>query len=432
MIGIRARSKELAFIVDVDPNIPKVLVGDDVRLNQVIINLLTNAVKYTQVGEITLKITGKREKNKELLTVSVKDTGNGIKEEDIPKLFSEFERIEEERNRHIEGTGLGLNIVNQLLSLMNSKLNVESQYGIGSNFYFTVEQGIASVENIGEFNLEIVEDSKEDKQYEVSFTAPNARVLVVDDNNMNRKVFMTLLKDNQIQIDEADRGTKCLELVKNNKYDIIFMDHMMPELDGIETLHRLKAEDNLCKDVPVIILTANAVEGYEENYLKEGFVAYLSKPVEPEKLEDTILKYLPKDVVKMNSDDDEDEENKEEENSIDLPVIEDFDWNESVQYLMSADVIKEIAILFREEIDEIIEVLVTNSMDLSDAANIDAYRIKAHSTKSSLKSLGNLRVSEIAKECEFAARDKDISKITELTPVLIEELMTIEERLKVL
>lgn len=296
----RVEKKGLDFMVKVDSKLPSKLYGDDIRIREIITNLLSNAVKYTHMGKVLLAVNGKAEGDKLQLCVRVQDTGIGIKEEDIDKLFMPFERIEEARNRHIEGTGLGMNIVNRLLMLMGSSLQVRSEYGKGSTFSFTVEQGIADATPIGDLEAQFKRlDTR--KAYHASFHAPNAKVLVVDDNAVNRKVFCGLLKETKIQVDEAVGGMECLEKTRKKRYDLLFLDHMMPGIDGIETFRRMKEDpENLCRDIPVVVLTANAISGAREGYLEAGFTDFLSKPIDAEKLEKMIARLLPEKLVEVN------------------------------------------------------------------------------------------------------------------------------------
>ncbi|MCR4716970.1 MAG: response regulator [Lachnospiraceae bacterium] len=285
MIAPKAEAKKLRFNLNVENDLPSVLHGDDVRIRQVLVNLLTNAVKYTEKGEVSLTV--KRELSEDGVNIffSVKDTGIGIAKENIDKLFLKFVRIDESRNRNIEGTGLGINIVTMLLDLMGSELKVESEYGKGSNFYFTIKQGIVDARPVGNINKRREKAAKNFK-YKVKYKIPDVRLLVVDDNAMNRKVFTSLLKAFECKIDEAENGEIALNLVKEYRYDIIFMDHMMPGKDGVETFHEMrKLEGSLNNDTPVVILTANAVSGARESYMAEGFDDFLSKPINPEKLE---------------------------------------------------------------------------------------------------------------------------------------------------
>ena len=260
---------------------------------------MTNAVKYTEKGGVTLTVTFKNISDDEiLLCVSVKDTGIGIKPEDIKKLFSAFERIEEKRNRTIEGTGLGMNITQRLLDMMNSSLQVKSVYGEGSEFSFELAQKVINPHPIGNFAENFRHSLAQHKKYKEKFTAPDARILVVDDTVMNLTVVKGLLKQTKVRIDTAESGYECLKLVTQKVYDIIFLDHRMPGIDGIETLKRMKTlEGNLNIDTPVISLTANAISGARQIYLDAGFQDYLTKPIDSAKLETMMIDYLPKDKV---------------------------------------------------------------------------------------------------------------------------------------
>ncbi len=301
MIKARAEAKNLKILFEINQQTPKKLHGDEVRIKQVITNILTNAVKYTKKGSVTLCIDYEdlaEEPGYMMLNVSVKDTGIGIKQEDMAKLFAEYERIEEKRNRNVEGTGLGMSITQRLLELMGSELKVESTYGVGSNFFFSLKQKVVAREPLGDFESAYQEMLKKHKQYKEKFRAPEAEVLVVDDNSMNILVFRNLLKQTQMKIDTADSGVNALALTMKKKYDIIFLDHMMPGKDGIETLQELKQEKmNLNLDTPVICLTANAISGVKEEYLEAGFDDYLCKPVDPGKLEEMLISYLPKEKI---------------------------------------------------------------------------------------------------------------------------------------
>lgn len=298
MMSVKAKEKKLALRMVVDENIPSVLVGDDVRLKQILVNILSNAVKYTSKGGIILNVTGDIEGDEVTLHCSVKDTGIGIKAENLPHIFDAFERINVGKNRYIEGTGLGLNITSKFLELMGSQLKVESTYGEGSCFYFDLKQGIADKTPVGNFQKRSAKKNVEFK-YKVEFTAPDAKVLVVDDSKVNLKVFTNLLKDTKMQITTALSGRECIRLVKDNRYDLIFLDHMMPEMDGVETLHHLKnMVVNSSSDAPIVMLTANASEGAKEQYIQEGFDEFLSKPIDSVALEQMICKMLPEKLVK--------------------------------------------------------------------------------------------------------------------------------------
>ena len=295
MIDVSARQKNLEFKVEVDETLPISYRGDDIRIRQVLINLLTNGVKYTENGYVCLRVTGEVDGDEAVLKFSVKDTGYGIPKEHMKTIFSRFDRIEDEKNHRIEGSGLGLSLSERLLELMGSRIQVESKVGEGSEFYFELRQPILDKTPVGPLKDRV--DEQEKKTYTVGFIAPTAHILVVDDNDMNRKVFVNLLKKTKIQVMEASCGRECLELVERNHYDLIFLDHMMPEMDGIETLHRMAGmEKSLCKDTPMIMLTANAISGAREKYLAEGFKDFLAKPIFPEQLEEMIQHYLPEKI----------------------------------------------------------------------------------------------------------------------------------------
>ncbi len=301
----RAKARNLELILDIDPNLPCRLFGDDIRISQIIMNLLTNAVKYTEKGSVTFTVRdGGRLADDMDLFVSVKDTGIGIREEDMDKLFKSFERIEEERNRNIEGTGLGMAIVTGLLSMMGSKLDVKSVYGEGSEFSFVLHQRIMDSTPIGNYEERLRESAAHEKKG-TRLRVTDARILVVDDNEMNLKVAANLMKLNGIVPDLAFSGAEAIEMISKKAYDIVFLDHMMPKMDGIETLKELKNRNILPKGTKVIALTANAIVGAKETYLAAGFTDYLSKPIELPKMDALFVKYLPKEMVEYVSEENE-------------------------------------------------------------------------------------------------------------------------------
>ncbi len=301
MIWVKAREKGLEFKLHVDPSIPSMLCGDEVRIKQILINLLNNAVKYTSEGSVTLSVRCERlDVNRVRVSYSVEDTGQGVRKENIPYIFNAFRRVDEEKNRYIEGTGLGLSIVHQLVSLMGGEISVNSVYTKGSTFLVMLEQDIVDDHELGTFTLASRAKIHEGEQYHQSFEAPEARLLVVDDNEMNLKVVRKLLSDTKVQIDTALSGAECLKLTQYQHYDAILMDHLMPEMDGIECLHALRVQPaGLCQNVPVIALTANAGSNNQLLYRKEGFSGYLAKPVSGALLEAAVLSILPKELVKI-------------------------------------------------------------------------------------------------------------------------------------
>lgn len=424
MISIRAKDKELELVFDVADDIPAEYYGDDIRIRQVLVNLLTNAVKYTTRGTVTLTLTGKRDKEKAILHFSVKDTGIGIKEEDIEKLFAKFQRIDESRNRYIEGTGLGMNIAVQLLRLMGSELQVRSVYGEGSEFSFDIVQGIVNDEPLGDFKERILRVSKE-YDYQTGYMAPDAKILVVDDNDMNRKVFKGLLKQTGMQVHEAEGGISCLEMVKKYAFHMIFLDHMMPEMDGIETLQAMR-EQCLCPDTPVIMLTANAVVGAKEQYLQAGFHDFLTKPIMPDKLDNIILQYLPKELVKGA------EYLKEELPAKDmgsLPEIEEFDFDYAIKLLKSEELLLKTLKDFYDSLKGFGKRLTEFFEKLENEESLQMYRIEVHALKSTSAMVGALLLSKLARLLERAALEKDLERIRTLHPVFLEEIEAHRHRL---
>ncbi|MCR5725086.1 MAG: DegV family EDD domain-containing protein [Treponema sp.] len=299
MIWIRARQKGLEFHIDVDPAMPSMLFGDEVRIKQILLNILNNAIKYTQKGSVTLSIQCKKlAANRVEMTYMVEDTGMGIKKESIPYLFDAFKRVDEETNRNIEGTGLGLAIVKQLLDLMGGSISVNSIYTKGTTFTVTVEQDIVDAHEVGELNLETRHSLNAYEHYKQSFEAPAARILIVDDNESNLMVASKLLRGTKVQTDTVLSGLECLKKTESCHYDVILMDHLMPEMDGIECLHAVRSQvGGLCTRTPVVALTANAGNESQTLYAKEGFDAYLVKPVNAALLEACVLKLLPRELV---------------------------------------------------------------------------------------------------------------------------------------
>lgn len=295
MISMRAEAKNLVFTIEADEMIPTVLHGDEMRIKQCIVNLLTNSVKYTNQGAVTLKLHKTDNKDGSInLCVSVTDTGVGIKKEELNKLFDSFIRLDLTRNRNVEGTGLGLNITKKLVGMMGGDLTVESIYGEGSTFSFVIVQQVVNPQGIGDYRSGLKKMMEDSAKPEKSFTAPTANVLSVDDNRVNLAVVKGLLKKLKIRCDSALSGAECLQKAEEKDYDMILLDHMMPEMDGIETLKRLQQTKKWQKHRPAVIaLTANAVAGAKEEYLRAGFTDYLSKPIDPAKLEALLEKYLP-------------------------------------------------------------------------------------------------------------------------------------------
>ncbi len=313
VVRLRAENKGLSVVLDIDETLPSVMYGDVKRIKQVATNMLTNAVKYTEQGKVTFSVkkisvedktegdNSKCTKNVRL-KISVKDTGIGIRPEDKEKLFVEYERFDEKRNAGVEGTGLGMSITRELLELMGSSLEVESTYGVGSDFSFEIIQGVVDDTPIGDIKLKLKNTVVKKKR--TRFTAENARILVVDDNDVNLRIIQKLLKDTKIMVDTAVSGTDAVKAVQEHEYDIIFLDHLMPEMDGPETLRRMnELDNNLSCNAPVISLTANASDEARDEYIKMGFNDYLSKPILLEALEDILFFYIAPEKIRTVSSD---------------------------------------------------------------------------------------------------------------------------------
>ena len=289
----RLKEKHLQFQLNIDEMIPVSLYGDEIRIRQILNNLFSNAVKYTEQGSVSFSVKGERKGDICELQISVKDTGMGIRDEDLEHLFDSFKRLEMKKNRYIEGTGLGLCITKQLVEQMQGSIMVESEYGKGSCFTICIPQRVVNDAPLGENAKAWRKDLNFNQATQRRLYAPDAKVLVVDDNKMNLHVVKALLKNSGIQLDLVDGGMQCIASCKEKKYDLILMDHMMPEPDGVETLHLIREDEkNLNCDTEVIVLTANAIAGAEEEYRKAGFADYLSKPVDSAKLEEVLAKYL--------------------------------------------------------------------------------------------------------------------------------------------
>lgn len=297
MIGVQMKGKELAFKIENESVIPDRLYGDEVRIRQILFNLLTNAYKYTREGSVTMRVKHKKVSNIELLLViSVEDTGIGISEDNQMRLFDTFERIDEKENHNIEGTGLGLSITKDLVSLMEGNIGVVSTPGKGSLFYIEIPQRIISGEPMGNF-YERYHVTMENRKYSGKWQARGARLLVVDDVDTNLLVVKNLLKYTGMQIDMVSSGMECLKQTANYAYDLILLDHMMPGMDGIETLHRIKEQDGPNKNTPIVMSTANAISGANNEYIREGFDDCITKPATGKELEEMILKFLPEELV---------------------------------------------------------------------------------------------------------------------------------------
>ena len=299
MVTMRAEENSLALHIQANPMLPEALHGDEQRIKQCIINFLTNSLKYTREGQVTLQVDfTDKDKDTIDLRITVTDTGIGIEEDKLAILFEPFVRLDRSKNEHIEGTGLGLSITKKLIDRMEGRLSVESVYGRGSVFSFTLPQKVAGPDLLGDYK-EKLRRVAERKSAREEFTAPGARILAVDDNRVNITVARGLLRRLKVQFDSATSGQECLDKFAKNDYDIILLDHMMPVMDGVQTLHRMQETERFRQNAPAVIaMTANAVIGAREKYLEEGFTDYLSKPIDHKSLEEMIRAYLPEEMIR--------------------------------------------------------------------------------------------------------------------------------------
>ena len=314
----KARDKGLEYILKVSRDIPSVLRGDEIRIRQVMLNLINNAIKYTHEGSVSVEVSF--DHATQMLWVVVSDTGIGIKNEDLGKLFGAFQRLEEDKNRNIEGAGLGLNITMRLVKMMDGTIGVTSKYGEGSTFTAHMKQEVVDMTPVGDFADNMAKTHAAGREYTPSFYAPKAKILVVDDNDMNLEVFTALLEDTKMSVSTAESGNECIEILRENSFDLIFLDQMMPGMSGLKTLEAIKKE-HLADDTTVIALTADAIVGARENYIKEGFSDYLSKPVMYEALEEMLIKYLNPSLIEKTADVGMISETEENERAEDKAVV---------------------------------------------------------------------------------------------------------------
>ena len=436
MISVKANQKQLDFLVEIDQQLPSVLHGDEVRNRQIIVNILNNAVKYTKQGMVKLLVAGIREGQVFTLKMQVEDTGIGIKKEDIDKLFGGFQRLDLEQNRSIEGTGLGLAITRNLIDRMNGRIEVSSEYGKGSVFTVYLTQEVIDDSPMGDFRQKFEAAAKQEKKYRESFVAPDAKVLVVDDNDMNLAVVKALLRKTNLQVTTCMSGMECLELVKNEYFDVILLDHMMPGMDGIQTLAGIKQSENPCTSVPVIALTANAIVGAKEEYINAGFSDYLSKPIEGTKLEKMLLKYLPEDKVRRSQqsdgntgDETQVEANQGTRNEAEIKVKAEIkteapetqpyiNQEMGLRYCMdSMEFYKEMIALFCDGYENRVAEL-TQALKSEDW---ETYTVTVHALKSTSLNIGGELLSKAAKELEAAGKALRASEQVDESKTFIKE-----------
>ncbi len=429
-VSIPLRKKKLRLSLDIASDIPYKLSGDEVHLRQIIGNLLSNAVKYTPTGTVTLRLAWeKQEKETLLLKIAVEDTGVGVKEKDIARIFETFNRLDMEASRNEEGTGLGLAVTHQLVGMMGGKLEVKSEYGKGSVFSFAIPQKIINASPLGDFQEQYDKSVRNSISYREKFIAPLAKILVVDDNAMNLAVAQDLLRKTKLQIDVASSGGECLEMLKRKEYHLICMDHMMPVMDGVQTLHAIRElEDNPSRNIPVIALTANAVVGAKEFYLKAGFEDYLSKPIEPDKLEDILIQYLPKELVYLTDDEEISVESDDNEAGLNEEKLTDMGINAAngLKYMGgSRSLYEKVLRDFREILHEKEEQL--KSMLAKE--DVSGYAIIVHALKGNARNVGADELAEEAFELEKKSKAGKLEEVEVQSPILFSMMRTLGENL---
>ena len=405
----KAKEKGLDFIINVDEDLPDQLYGDKVRVRQVITNILSNAVKYTEEGSVTLTVKGIKEtEDPEMidLIIEVKDTGVGIRKEDIEKLFKKFQRLDLKLNSTVEGTGLGLAITQTLLDMMGGDIAVESEYGEGSTFTIRIPQKVISDEPIGDFEARFKTNIKEAIAYKESFRAPEGRILIVDDTKMNLTVAVELLKSTQLQIDTVNGGKEAVTKAKEKVYDLILMDQRMPLMDGSEALNLIKSQkDSLNKETPIICMTADAIIGAKERYIAEGFSDYLTKPIDSKELEKMLIKYLPEDKVTLALDEvtDKSYEEKDENLSKYISLYQaGIDPRIGLTYCQNDDA------LYRSILKEFAQSGKDKTAEINrfyDGRDWDNYGIIVHAIKSSARMIGANELADEAMNLEKAAKE---------------------------
>ena len=420
MMDMAASQRGLILKYECDETIPCRYHGDDGRIKQILINILSNAIKFTKKGYVRAYITGKpgRSADEEMLIINVEDTGCGIREEDLGKIFEDFRQVDSKRNRSAEGTGLGLAIVKHLVELMEGSIDVKSTYGKGTTVTITIPQKIVDRSPVSE----MPEFPQSEQKLTDLFTAPGIKVLIVDDNVINRKVARSFLKNYEFDLAEAESGPEAIELVRANRYDIIFMDHMMPGMDGIEAVEIIRRDCGENGTAPVIVaLTANAMEGMREQFLQSGFQDFIPKPLDRRELNQLLLHWVPEKYRRS-------EEMEEESKPLD-PMnfrIDGVDMESAMQYFSGGEEdFVNLLDLYREDGKRKLQLL----SELADT-DIVNYQIEVHGLKSASANIGAMEVSEMAREQENAAAQGNTELIAEKSPLLLAEYEILLENIE--
>ena len=418
MIGTKqAEAKKIDFVIEAEEELPKYLTGDVLHTKQVILNLISNAVKYTEEGRVTLEINASGDQ----IIFSVKDTGIGIRKEDMDTLFDMFTRVDMKRHRNIEGSGLGLTIAKELCEQMGGQIYAESIYGKGSRFTVCLPLKSTGEEKIGKWNFEESKKVSEDRK---RFFAPKAKVLIVDDSQQNLQVLASLLQRTSMQLDKAGSGLECIEKVRSKKYHLIFLDYMMPEMDGMETFHKLREEEN-GQEVPIIAITADVSTGIRQKFLSEGFADYLSKPVMWDRLEEILLQFIPANLISREKD--AREEWKIEEKQI-LELKQkmkqwDIELSEGLrllsgsisQYRRLAELFVEYYVPNKEQLIQSFERLQQTQNEIKNMTEL------LHTLKSNARAIGAIELYELSFTMEKKGKLQDVNYINKAIPLLFFE-----------
>lgn len=418
MIGTKqAEAKKIDFVIEAEEELPKYLTGDVLHTKQVILNLISNAVKYTEEGRVTLEINASGDQ----IIFSVKDTGIGIRKEDMDTLFDMFTRVDMKRHRNIEGSGLGLTIAKELCEQMGGQIYAESIYGKGSRFTVCLPLKSTGEEKIGKWNFEESKKVSEDRK---RFFAPKAKVLIVDDSQQNLQVLASLLQRTSMQLDKAGSGLECIEKVRSKKYHLIFLDYMMPEMDGMETFHKLREEEN-GEEVPIIAITADVSTGIRQKFLSEDFADYLSKPVMWDRLEEILLQFIPANLISREKDARE-EWQIEEKQILELKQKMkqwDIELSEGLrllsgsisQYRRLAELFVEYYVPNKEQLIQSFERLQQTQNEIKNMTGL------LHTLKSNARAIGAIELYELSFTMEKKGKLQDVNYINKAIPLLFFE-----------
>ena len=419
IIQNRIGEKNIELIYDIDESLQHRLYGDDVRIRQIIINLLNNAVKFTEKGFVKLSIENEIKNEEDVwIRISVSDSGQGIRKEDIQKLFHAFEQVDKKMNRGKEGTGLGLSISSELIRMMGGKLEVKSEYGKGSDFFFSIRQKLVSAE---------LEKQEETDAESMNFIAPQANILIVDDNEMNLKVAVGLLAPLQMQIDVAQSGQKALAMVQQKKYHMIFMDHMMPEMDGVETTLQIRQlSDSYYQKVPVIALTANAMKEAEKLFLESGMNGFVAKPIDMRQICKMIYKWLPEELLLQQENGDVHKNASLKKEKTAIPVLKGIDSEEGMKNTGSL----EFYISLLGDFCKLIDVKTKEIEQYVKEKRIREYTIEVHALKSTSRMIGAMELGERFFDLEKLGNAGDMEAIRIETPKVLEQYQMYKDILK--